>query len=218
MQLYDLKWQANRSCYNWKPMANLQGFLWDVLAPKLQSLQVIELSGFTNLQSPIAHYYKIVTDPSCFHSKINCLSHFISNQKLFFKKNIIDIESAPLPAQQNRLTSKPSQRQTIIWNRCECTTTQPSPWRELAGTGCRRRPRWTSASWAQQKLRSSIDILHDLMIYFAYSTFNLLSFFDCFAVDFFILISEYMICCFLMSRCFGHKFPHSKQVFDGHFN
>lgn len=35
-------------------------------------------------QSPIAHYYKIVSDPSCFHSKINCLSHFISNHMGFF--------------------------------------------------------------------------------------------------------------------------------------
>ena len=87
--------------------------------------------------------------------------HTLSVIICFF--SYIDIESAPLPAQQNCLISKPSQRQTIIWNRCECTTTQPSPWRELAGTGGRRRPRWTSASWAQQKLRSSIDILHDLL-------------------------------------------------------
>lgn len=114
-------------------------------------------------QSPIAHHYKIVSDAILLPFKDQLPFTLYQYSYVFFIYIYIDIESAPLPAQQNCLTSKPSQRQTIIWNRCECTTTQPSPWRELAGTGGRRRPRWTSASWAQQKLRFSIDILHDLL-------------------------------------------------------
>ena len=59
-----------------------------------------------------------------------------------------------------------SQRQTIIWNRCESTTTQPPPWRELAGTGCRRRPRWTWSTVSRKLIFNrylALDILHDLL-------------------------------------------------------